>query len=234
MNETIRAKTEFTTLMLHSRILGEIIKELDLKTLRVTQIVISADKTLAHTQEKKPIPELEQYFPKEPLEIEANTVHTIRNLPLLEYTEVQERIKRKSAFKEDGLDLSLINKVLTEPPYSFPFVKVEAFTATILKPEQPIQATAQKPSKAEIQIPETVTFKRTEIRQPQIKKTLSKTIPFGRKYAMELQTTRTKTQVETIRDLISPKALLKLCKLNKINTVTLDQVCEEIEKEIAQ
>lgn len=234
MNETIRAKTEFTTLMLHSRILGEIIKELDLKSLRVTHIIISADKNIAHTSEKKPIPELAQYFSNEPMEIEANTKQEIRFLPLNEQIQIQQRIKNKSASKEEGIDLEYVNKVLTEPPYSFAFVKVEEFTATILKPEKDIQPESQEPNKKKVPVPQTVTFKRTEIKHPQIKKTLSKTIPFGRKYAMELQTTRTKTQVETLRDLISPKALLKLCKLNKINTVTLDQVCEEIEKETAQ
>jgi hypothetical protein len=242
MNETIRQKTEFTTLMLHSRILGEIIKELDLKSLRVTHIIISADKQLAHTTEKKPIPELEQYFRNQPMETIAHTQRFILHLPLFERSQVEQRIKIKTAAKEEGLDLEYINKVLTNSPYDFPFVKVEEFTATILKPEQPIKlesqpetaAKIQEPSKPKVSLPQTVTFKRTEVKQPQIKKTLSKTLPYGRKYAMELQTTRTKSQVEIIRELISPKALMKLCQLRKTNTVTLDQVCEEIEKEAAQ
>jgi hypothetical protein len=174
------------------------------------------------------------------MEIEAITQDVIVNFPLYSETRVQQRIKHKAASKEDGIDLEYVNKVLTEPPYSFPFVKVEEFTATILKPQEKAESAPilgqYTPVKLPVaaSMPTTVTFKRTEIKQPQIKKSLSKTIPYGRKYAMELQTTRTKSQVDQIRNSISPKALVKLCKMVKVDTTVLNQVCEEIEKEAAQ
>lgn len=235
MSRLAAPKTEFHTLHLRSRVLGEIIKELNLNEIRVTKMVISADKVIEHTSEKHPIPELERYFGENPLLRETNKKQQIRLLPLNEVTEIEERINNKAIVAENGIDLAYINKVLTEPPYSFPYVRVEEFDATILQAQEPLK----EPEKAKLfkrtkeaepekpaPIPEKIKFKRTAVKQANIVSTLKPQPHGGPKYTLELVTTRKKESVERIRNIIAEHDPIKFCELvMKSDVIT---VCKEI------
>ena len=241
-------KTEFHTLHLRSRILGEVIKEINLNELRVTRLVISADKIIEHSSENSGIPELEQYYSGKMLKTDHFKEKTIKKLPLTIRKDIRERIQIKSLIKDDGIDLEYVNKVLTNPPYDFPHVRVEEFEAVVLKAEEPEKPIVEekpseeiKPSKPKIEkekkkvppptkkptpIPKTIKFKRTRVKQANIVSTLKPSPSPGPKYTLELVTTRKKGAVERIRQIIAEHDPIKFCELvMKSDMVT---VCKEI------
>jgi hypothetical protein len=238
MSRLAAPKTEFHTLYLRSRILGEIIKELKLDELRVTKMIISADKTIEHTAEKHPIPELEQYTNNTSYLKRKTTRKEIMQLPLRIRTMTQDQFSEKSLTSTEGIDLAYVNKVLTEPPYDFPYVRVEEFEATILKAEEPEKPTIEEKSATKTKkekkvaptkptpIPKTIKFKRTAVKQASIVSTLTPSPSPGRKYTLQLETTTRKEAVERIRDIIAEHNPIKFCELvMKSDVIT---VCKEI------
>ena len=245
MTRLAAPKTEFHTLHLRSRILGEVIKEINLNELRVTRLVISADKTIESKHEYLPIPELEQYYKgKGIIQSRKRKWKEISKLPLLIREQNQDRIRSATMASESGIDLDAVNKVLTNPPYDFPYVRVEEFEAIVLKaeepeePEKPIveekpeKAKAKKekkkvpPAKKPVPIPKTIKFKRTKVKQANIVSTLKPSAHPGPKYTLELVTTRKKEAVERIREIIAEHDPIKFCEL--IMKSDMVAVCKEV------
>lgn len=230
-------KTEFHTLHLRSRILGEVIKELKLDELRVTTLVISADKTIAKTQETLPIPELEKYFQgKTLLRRRQMKDRLIHRLPLRVRDKEIVDIDRKKLTSNDGIDLEYVNKILTKPPYGFPYVRVEEFEAQILKTEEPEEvaeigkvpkeAVREGEPKKSVRIPKKIKFKRTIVKQANIVSTLKPQPHAGAKYTLELVTTRKKDAVQRIREIIALNDPIKICELVMKNEMVT--ICREI------
>jgi len=211
----IERMVNFHTLHLQSRILSEVIKELDIKELCVTKLVISANKTIETKSEKLPIPELEQFTSRPYIDKQSRKWDEIRNFPLWKREQTQEMLNQKTLEHKDGINLEYVNKVLTNPPYEFPYVRVEELQGTILK-EVP-KGTPKK-----------ITFKRTLVKQAAVVSTLKPQPHAGPKYTLELTTTRRKEPVERIRELIAQHDPIKFCEqILKEDYVT---ICKEILK----
>lgn len=116
---------EYHTLHLRSRILEDVIKELDTKELCVTKMIISADKNIETKLEHYPIPELDRYFGGSMIDRKSQERKRIVTRVLRIEKDIIERIEQKVLASKDGIDLEYVNKVLTNPPYDFPYVRVE-------------------------------------------------------------------------------------------------------------
>ena len=200
---TMYEPKQFHTLHTRSRILSEVIQELDLKELCVTKLVISATKSIESKTESFPIPELQKYATrkKAPAKVHRETkkMKQITHMPLRIQSQILDRLVNLHFAREDGIDLEYVDKVLTNPPYDFPYVRVEEIQGTILK-EVP-EGT-----------PKTVTFKRTLVKQAQVVSTLKPQKHGGPKYTLELVTTRKQQAVSNLRKLIAVKDPVKVCE----------------------
>lgn len=204
---------EYHTLHLRSRILSDVIKELDTKELCVTRLVISADKTIESKTEHYALPELEKYLEGCRIIRRGQSKKAIDKLPLSMRKQTQEMVMKQDLASEEGIDLEYVNKVLTNPPYDFPYVRVEEIGATILK-EVPKD------------VPKKITFKRTRVKQARVVSTLKPQPHAGPKYTLELVTTRQKSRVQKIRELIAERDPIKFCEM--VMKSDLVAVCKEV------